>query len=221
MFKNILFDLDGTLTDSAEGITKCVQYALAAQGIDEPDLSKLEVFVGPPLRASFQNYYGLTKEQAEASLWKYRERYEKLGIWENKLYPGIKELLRDLHKAGYRLGIATGKPEPHAIKIAEHFGIAPYLDMVAGTALDGSFDDKKIVMANALARWGIYSSEAKAETVLIGDRDQDAISAHVNGVKCIGIRYGFAKPNELEEAGADIILDTVEDVYRYFLKSSH
>jgi len=218
MFKNLLFDLDGTLTDSAEGITKCVQYALAAQGIDEPDLSKLEVFVGPPLRYSFQKYYGFTKEQAEAGLWKYRERYETIGIWENKLYPGILELLRDLQAAGYRLGIATGKPELHAISIAERFGIAPYLDMVAGTAIDGSFDDKKIVMANALKRWGITTEEAKAQTVLIGDRDQDAISAHANGIKCLGIRYGFAKPNELEEAGADIILATVEDLRKYFLE---
>lgn len=217
MFKNILFDLDGTLTDSAEGITKCVQYALAAQGVDEPDLSKLEVFVGPPLRMSFQKYYGFTKEQAEAGLWKYRERYEKVGIWENKLYPGILELLRDLQTAGYRLGIATGKPELHAIEIAKHFGIAPYLDMVAGTAIDGSFDDKQTVMANALKRWNITTEVARAETVLIGDRDQDVISAHANGVSCIGIRYGFAKPNELENAGADIILDTVEDLRKYFL----
>lgn len=217
MFKNLLFDLDGTLTDSAEGITKCVQYALAAQGVEEPDLSKLEVFVGPPLRASFQKYYGFTREQAETALWKYRERYEEIGIWENKVYPGIVELLRDLHAAGYRLGIATGKPEPHAIRIAEKFGLAPYLDMIAGTAIDGSFDDKKTVMANALARWNINTEEEKAATVLIGDRDQDAISSHANGIKCIGIRYGFAKPNELEEAGADIILDTVEDLRKYFL----
>lgn len=217
MFKNLLFDLDGTLTDSAEGITKCVQYALAAQGINEPDLSKLEVFVGPPLRTSFKKYYGFTTEQAEASLWKYRERYEKIGIWENKVYPGIIELLRDLHAAGYRLGIATGKPEPHAISIAEHFGMAPYLDMVAGTAIDGSFDDKKIVMNNALRRWNIVTEQEKAETILIGDRDQDVISAHINGIKCLGIRYGFAKPNELEEAGADIILATVEDLRQYFL----
>lgn len=217
MFKNLLFDLDGTLTDSAEGITKCVQYALAAQGINEPDLSKLEVFVGPPLRTSFKKYYGFTTEQAEASLWKYRERYEKIGIWENKVYPGIIELLRDLHAAGYRLGIATGKPEPHAISIAEHFGMAPYLDMVAGTAIDGSFDDKKIVMNNALRRWNIVTEQEKAETILIGDRDQDVISAHINGIKCLGIRYGFAKPNELEEADADIILATVEDLRQYFL----
>lgn len=218
MYKNILFDLDGTLTDSAEGITRCVQYALAAQGIDEPDLSKLLVFVGPPLRVSFQKYYGWTPEQAEAGLWKYRERYERVGIWENKLYPGILELCRDLKAAGYRLGIATGKPEPHARRIAEQFGLLPYLDEINGTALDGSFDSKIIVMENSLKRWNISTDEEKNETILIGDRDQDAISSHHVGIKCMGIRWGFAKSGELEQAGADIILDTVEDVRSFFLK---
>lgn len=219
MYKNILFDLDGTLTNSALGITRCVQYALQDQGINEPDLKKLEVFVGPPLRYSFQKYYGWTAEQAEKGLWKYRERYTAIGIWENELYPGILELCRDLHTAGYRVGIATGKPEPHAEMIAERFGILPYLDAVNGTALDGSFDSKQIVMENSLKRWNITTEEEKAETILIGDRDQDAISAHSVGIKCMGIRWGFAKPNELEEAGADIILNTVDDVRNFFLKN--
>ena len=98
MFQNLLFDLDGTLTNSAEGITKCVQYALSAQNIEEPDLKKLEVFIGPPLRDSFIKYYGMTREQAEIGVEKYRERYTDIGIWENKVYPGIMELLADLQK---------------------------------------------------------------------------------------------------------------------------
>ena len=104
MFQNLLFDLDGTLTNSAEGITKCVQYALRAQNIEEPDLKKLEVFIGPPLRDSFIKYYGMTREEAEAGVEKYRERYTDIGIWENKVYPGIMELLADLQQDGRRLG---------------------------------------------------------------------------------------------------------------------
>lgn len=111
MFQNLLFDLDGTLTNSAEGITKCVQYALRAQNIEEPDLKKLEVFIGPPLRDSFIKYYGMTREEAEAGVEKYRERYTDIGIWENKVYPGIMELLADLQQDGRRLGMATAKPE--------------------------------------------------------------------------------------------------------------
>ena len=102
MFQNLLFDLDGTLTNSAEGITKCVQYALRAQNIEEPDLKKLEVFIGPPLRDSFIKYYGMTREQAEIGVEKYRERYTDIGIWENKVYPGIMELLADLQQDGRR-----------------------------------------------------------------------------------------------------------------------
>lgn len=132
MFQNLLFDLDGTLTNSAEGITKCVQYALRAQNIEEPDLKKLEVFIGPPLRDSFIKYYGMTREQAEIGVEKYRERYTDIGIWENKVYPGIMELLADLQQDGRRLGMATAKPEVFALRIAERFGFNPYLEDITG-----------------------------------------------------------------------------------------
>ena len=150
MFQNLLFDLDGTLTNSAEGITKCVQYALRAQNIEEPDLKKLEVFIGPPLRDSFIKYYGMTREQAEIGVEKYRERYTDIGIWENKVYPGIMELLADLQQDGCRLGMATAKPEVFALRIAERFGFNPYLEDITGCSLDGKKDKKALVVAAAL-----------------------------------------------------------------------
>ena len=121
MYQNLLFDLDGTLTNSAEGITKCVQNALRIMGIDEPDLKKLEVFIGPPLRASYMKYYGMTREQAEEGIELYRQRYTDIGIWENKVYPGMMELLGLLKLNGFRLGMCTAKPEVFALRIAEHF----------------------------------------------------------------------------------------------------
>lgn len=203
MYQNLLFDLDGTLTDSAEGITKCVQYGLKALGINEPDLSKLLVFIGPPLRASYIKYYGLTPEQAEFGVEKYRERYTDTGIWENRVYPGIMELLEELKTAGRRLGMATAKPEVFALRIAERFHFSDYLDDITGCSLDGSTDNKELVVAKALEKWNITAPEQKAQTVLIGDRREDVLAAHANGIPCIGVGYGFAAPGELQKAGAE------------------
>lgn len=203
MFQNLLFDLDGTLTNSGEGITKCVQYALKAQGIDEPDLKRLEVFIGPPLRDSFMKYYGMTKEEAEAGVEKYRERYTDIGIWENFVYDGMMDLLKDLHAANLRLGMATAKPEVFALRIAERFGLNPYLQAITGCSLDGKTDKKALVVAAALEKWQLTTPEAKKTVVLIGDRREDVLSAHANGIACIGVGFGFGSYAELTEAGAD------------------
>ena len=203
MFQNLLFDLDGTLTNSGEGITKCVQYALRAQGIDEPDLKKLEVFIGPPLRDSFMKYYGLSREEAEAGVEKYRERYTDIGIWENYVYDGMPELLQALRSDKRRLGMATAKPEVFALRIAERFGLNTYLDAITGCSLDGKTDKKALVVAAALEKWQLNSPEAKKTVALIGDRREDVISAHENGIACIGVGFGFGGYKELSEAGAD------------------
>lgn len=218
MYQNLLFDLDGTLTDSAEGITKCVQYGLKALGIDEPDLKKLYVFIGPPLRDSYMEYYGLTREQAEFGVEKYRERYTDTGIWENKAYAGILELLHDLNAAGFRCGMATAKPEVYALRIADHFGFDKELESISGCGLDGKTDKKEMVIAKALKKWGIVSDEDKAKTVLIGDRKEDVRSAHANGIACIGAGWGFGSFEELEEAGADAYIQSVDELREYFLK---
>ena len=203
MFQNLLFDLDGTLTNSGEGITKCVQYALKAQGIAEPDLKKLEVFIGPPLRDSFIKYYGMNKEQAEAAVEKYRERYTDIGIWENYVYDGMMDLLKNLRADGRLLGMATAKPEVFALRIAKRFGLDTYLQDITGCSLDGKTDKKALVVATALEKWQLTTPEAKRTVVLIGDRREDVLSAHENGIACIGVGFGFGSYEELSEAGAE------------------
>ncbi|WP_405384150.1 HAD hydrolase-like protein [Phascolarctobacterium sp.] len=218
MYQNLLFDLDGTLTDSAEGITKCCQYGLAKLGIDEPDLDKLRVFIGPPLRASYMKYYGLTEAQAEQGVAFYRERYTDIGIWENKVYPGMMDLLQALKSDGRRLGMATAKPEVFAKRIAERFGFNDYLEDVTGCSLDGKTDNKALVVAAALAKWNIVTPEQKATIALIGDRREDVLAAHANGIPCIGVGFGFAAPGELQEAGAEHYVETVDDLRKFLLK---
>lgn len=210
-YRYILFDLDGTLTDSAEGITKCVQYGLRAVGVDEPDLKKLLVFVGPPLRDTAMKYYGLSREQAESCIAKYRERYEKTGIWENGAYPGVTGLLKELYRSPDRptLAICTGKPEVYARPIAERYGFAPYLADIVGCDLAGRLDEKRLVVAAALQRLKISTPQQRQQTVLVGDRKEDVIAAHANGIACIGVGYGFGSREELTSAGADLYVETL------------
>lgn len=210
MFKNILFDLDGTIANSAEGITKCAQYGLAALGIDEPDLTKLYVVIGPPLRASYMKYWNLSEEQAEFAVGKYRERYATIGIYEQFIFPGMEDLLKSLQETPCNIGLCTGKPEIYARIIIDHFGLSPYFKDISGSTLDGKMDNKSTVVAKSLANFNITSEEEKANTYLIGDRKEDILAAHANGIKAIGVRFGFAQKNELEDAGADIIVDSVE-----------
>lgn len=212
MYHNLLFDLDGTLTDSAEGITKCVQYALQSAGIHEPDLQKLYPFIGPPLRASFEKYYGFTSKQAEAATQKYRERYHKIGIYENKPYPQILELLQFLHAHKLTLAMATGKPEVYAVPIAQRFSFAPYLTAITGSSLDGRLDNKALVVAESLRRLNLITPRQKEQTLLIGDRKEDVLAAHANNIKCIGVGYGFGSYEELTDAGADYYAATVGDL---------
>jgi len=150
MFQYVLFDLDGTLTDPKEGITKSVQFALLQQGIHEPDLNKLEPFIGPPLKYSFMDFYGMTEEEAAIGVADYRKRFAPVGIFENKVYPGILELLENLQKAGIRLAVASSKPEPFVRKILEHFSTAACFDVVVGSGLDGSRESKEEVVEEAL-----------------------------------------------------------------------
>lgn len=214
MYQNLLFDLDGTLTNSAEGITKCVQYALKHMGIDEPDLTKLYKFIGPPLRASFQTYYSMSAEQAEAATAKYRERFHNIGMYENEVYPGIPELVQALHKQNITLGMATGKPQIYAVPIAERYGLAPYFQAMVGSSLDGSLDNKSLVVAEALRQLNVTTEAQKQQTLMIGDRQDDVVAAHANNIPCIGIGYGFGSYEELTAAGADYYAATITDLQK-------
>jgi len=147
----LLFDLDGTLTDPKLGITTCVQYALKSFGIEEPDLDKLEPFIGPPLKDSFMQFYGLDEKEAETAVDKYRERFQDIGLFENEIYPGIREMLRVLKKKGMHLAVASSKPTVFVERILEHFKIRKYFEVVVGSELDGRRVNKDEVVQEALS----------------------------------------------------------------------
>lgn len=209
MFKYILFDLDGTLTDAAEGITNSVKYALKKFSIEEKDKSKLRKFLGPPLLTSFKDFYGFTPEQAQKAVEYYREYFIPHGIFENKVYDGIPELLDYLKSQGRTLIVATSKPEPFAKKIAEHFDLAKYFDLIAGSNLDNTRSKKAQVIEYAFETLGIKDRE---QAIMVGDREHDIIGAHQAGIKSIGVLYGYAFTGELEKAGADFIAAAPKDI---------
>ncbi len=199
----ILFDLDGTLTDPKEGITKCVQYALAKFGI-AADCDALVPFIGPPLLDSFRDFYHMTDEQAQQAVAYYRERFAPVGIFENGVYPGIPALLEALCAAGKRLAVATSKPTVYSVQICDRFGLSEYFETIVGSELDGRRTDKAEVVAEALRQMGAQAENA----VMVGDRSYDILGAHRCGVRAVGVTYGYAAPGELEQAGADAVADS-------------
>ncbi len=213
MFEYILFDLDGTLTDPKEGITKSVQYALASVDIDEPDLDKLEPFIGPPLHESFMEFYGFDRDMAMKLVEKYRERFNVTGIFENKIYPGIADMLKVLKEAGCKISIASSKPTVLVERILDHFDIRKYFDSVVGSNLDGTRTKKEEVVEEALRQLACV----KEKTAMVGDRKFDIEGARAFGLIGVGVSFGYAQGNELEEAGADYIVDSVEELQKLLL----
>ncbi len=221
MFQYCLFDLDGTLTDPREGITKSVQYALHHFGIEEPDLKKLEPFIGPPLKDSFMEFYGFTEEQAEEAMKFYRERFAPIGIYENEVFEGIPEMLRHLHQNGQKLAVASSKPIGFVRQILQHFEIDGYFDVIVGSELDGTRSTKEEVVEEALSQLGILElsgEERKNNCAMVGDRKFDIQGAKAYGLTGVGVSFGFAGEGELEEAGADIIVDTVTELEKLLLR---
>ncbi len=214
MIDIILFDLDGTLTDPKEGITNCVKYALSSVGVFETDMNRLMRFIGPPLVDSFMGIYGYPKDESLALVAKYRERFSTVGLFENALYDGVKEMLDKLKREGKTIVLATAKPIVYAMRIAEHFDIAKYFDLMCGAELDGSVNHKHEVIELALKRLG---NPDKARVVMVGDREQDIDGAHVNGIKAIGVHFGYAEKGELENAGADYFADDMEELTELLL----
>lgn len=208
----LLFDLDGTLTDPMEGITKSVQFALKKQGIIEEDLWNLTKFIGPPLMDSFQKYYGFSEEEAKQAVIDYREYFAPTGKFENKVYEGIPEMLAALKEKGFTLALATSKPEVFALDILEHFGLKQYFDFVGGALLTGR-TDKAEVISYVLQSIGAD----KGETVMIGDREHDLIGAAKNDLFSVGVLYGYGDREEHEKAGAGQIVETVEELRDYLL----
>lgn len=214
MYQYILFDLDGTLTNSELGITTCVQHALKKFGIEVEDRAVLRPFIGPPLGESFQVYYGLSKEESQRAIEYYRERFSVKGLYENEVYDGVEKMLQDLKGSGKKLIIATSKPEKFTKIILEHFDLLKYFDFVAGATMDGSRGEKADVIRYALEISGI---EDKSKVIMIGDRKFDILGAKENGLKSLGVLYGFGDREELTEAGADYIVECAEDIAKVLL----
>ena len=213
MFQYCLFDLDGTLTDPREGITKSVQYALHHVGIEEPDLKKLEPFIGPPLKDSFMEFYGFSEEQAKKAIAVYRERFAPVGVLENQIFEGIPEMLQHLHQNGQKLAVASSKPIGFVRQILQHFEIDGYFDVIVGSEIDGTRGTKEEVVEEALSQLGILElsdEEKKKNCAMVGDRKFDIQGAKAYGLTGIGVSFGFAGEGELKEEGADIIVDTVK-----------
>lgn len=210
MSQVILFDLDGTLTESEEGIINCVQYALEKLGKKEEHPENLQCFIGPPLKEQFMKYAGLGEEEGEKAVVYYRERYTTTGIFENRLYPKIPELLELLKINNKILAVASSKPEVYVKQILEHFQIADYFTAIVGSELDGRRTEKAEVIEEALRR--MHLEEERDKVLMVGDRSHDVQGAISCGLQCIGVAYGYGSREELEKAGAVYIADSVEDL---------
>ncbi len=209
----LLFDLDGTLTDSGEGIMRSVQYALQKFGIEVGDYHELHAFVGPPLTDTFQSLYGLSADEAGQALAFYRERYSTIGIFENSVYEGIPEILREMDAEGRILAVASSKPEVYVKKVLDHFGIGGYFRETVGSGLDLKGAQKPEIIEEVMRRFSLRE-EDKKKMLMIGDRRYDILGAKATGIDSMGVYYGYADPGELEEAGATYIADSVEDLGR-------
>ncbi len=208
----ILFDLDGTLTDPGLGITNSVMHALKKYGIEVEDRTSLYKFIGPPLIDSFEKYYGFSHEEAVRAVDYYREYYKDKGIFENRVYDGIENLLDEIYKSGRKIILATSKPEPFAREILKHFGLDSYFLFAAGSTMDETRTDKAEVIDYALSECGITE---KTAVVMVGDREHDIIGANKNGIDSIGVLFGYGSREELESAGATFIAETVEDIIKF------
>ncbi|MDD7652786.1 MAG: HAD family hydrolase [Candidatus Faecousia sp.] len=205
-YETIYFDLDGTLTDSGPGIMNAVAYALGAMGRPVPSRASMRRFIGPPLSYSFQAYEGMSPEDAHRAVELYRVYYNDRGKFENTPYPGIDRLLEALRAKGKRLYVATSKPEGLSVEILEHFGLAGYFERIAGSTLDDSRSTKIQVLRYAIGMGG------RERAVMVGDRHLDVEGARENGLPCVGVVYGYGSRQELQEAGALALADTVEDL---------
>ena len=214
-YRHILFDLDGTLTDPREGITRSVQFALARLGIDEPDLTALEHFIGPPLLQCFMHSYDFDEATAWQAVQHYRERFAEVGLYENRLFDGVPELLQLLGEQDRRLYIATSKPRVFAEKIAEHFGFAGHFRLIYGSELDGTRTDKVELLAHLLEQERL----PRAATLMIGDRKHDLIGARRNGLDAAAVGYGFGSAEELQAEAPAYHFQTLAELRQAFVDS--
>lgn len=208
-YENILFDLDGTLTDSAPGILNCVQNALSVMGISEPE--NIMRFVGPPLYESFASFCGMNEEQVIEAVRLYRERYTDIGLFENSVYDGVPEMLERLKNGGRRLFVATSKPEVFAVRILDRFGLSDFFEVIGGADIvgsRGSRNEKDEVIEYVLEQAG---QPDRSTVLMIGDRKHDIIGAEKCGVHCMAALWGYGSEEEFYEYGADYIAKTPQE----------
>ena len=205
----ILFDLDGTLTDSAEGIVNSVVYALDRKGVPYASKQELRRFVGPPLHDSFRDYCGFSEDEAKETVRIFREYFTEKGIYENSVYEGVPEMLDSLCRSGFRLAVATSKPELFAEQILARFDLAKYFSVIAGASMDGT--TKPVVIRCALQRLGV---KVLTRVLMVGDREHDVLGAREVGISSLGVLYGYGSEEELRTAGADHIVKTPSEILR-------
>ena len=206
MKKTILFDLDGTLTDSGEGIINCVIYALEKFGLPIPERETLRYFVGPPLHESFVKQ-GVPADRAEEAVAIYRERYVPIGMFENTPYPGVRELLENLKKEGHTLFVASSKPEWMCADILKHFDLANYFDMICGATMDTSRTNKEAVIEYLIRENGKTDN-----MVMVGDTKFDVLGAKFHGIPCIGVSWGYGTVADMQAAGAKAIVHSMTEL---------
>ncbi len=212
-YLNIIFDLDGTLTDSAPGVTRSVQYALNKFAI-EAETDQLEAFVGPPLQQSFQKLYGFSEEDAVKAVSYYREYYSRIGIYENRLYSGIRPLLQNLKSGSKKLYIATSKPTVFAEKVLAHFEVDYFFSIIAGSNLDGTRVNKAEILEYLIQQINTMDLN---KTVMVGDRKYDIIGAHVSNLDSIAVTYGYGSREELSAEAPTIIINSVSELQNFLI----
>lgn len=212
MYQYILFDLDGTLTDPGVGITNSVAYALKKFNINVKNKTELDKFVGPPLLDSFVKYYAFSEEHGKIAVEYYREYFKAKGIFENEVYDGIEDMLTSLKSKGKKVILATSKPESFAKDILKHFHLDKYFDFVAGATMDETRNKKGDVIKYALESCRINDLST---VIMIGDREHDIIGAKECGIDSIGVLFGYGSYDELHDAGATYIAETVKDILKF------
>ncbi|OIJ22191.1 phosphoglycolate phosphatase [Anaerobacillus alkalidiazotrophicus] len=215
-YKVILFDLDGTLSDPKIGITKSVQYALHKMGIVEPDIDKLEGFIGPPLQVSFSEFYNFDEQETQNAIDLFRQRFKEKGMFENKLYANIPSLLNLLNEQGFTLVVATSKPTVFAEQILEYFNIDQYFELIVGSNLDGTRVSKTEIIQCILDK---YSEYELGDFIMIGDRKHDIIGANNTGINSIGVSYGFGSSEELSQFNPTYIVKSVTQLKEILMRS--
>lgn len=219
-FATVLFDLDGTLTDPRVGITRGVQHALGTIGVRVDDADSLIGYIGPPIHDGLVEQHGVAPADIAPAVAAYRQYYRDQGMYENELHPGIAELLATLQVAGAVIALATSKPDTVAGDILDHFSLRRWFTFVGGASLDGARRSKTDVIEHTLAAIGASTPASRAGAVIVGDREHDINGARATGIASVGVRWGYAVPGELEAAGADHVVDTVEELGALLLDRS-